>query len=249
MSSQLSSAEASIQLPTPTAPQTEAPAESIYTVSRPLGAHVLGWTFAQMLRTMHATWRKDIDDLERLDELVASGQPHIVSFWHRKYVALFPMFRRRHACVVTTNSPHGHVVASICSCFGNQVIQLPGAGHGARALNMLGHAFAEAGEAGMAVDGPQGPYHKVKRGAIQLASELGHVIVPMSVASRHKHVLRHRWDRLEIPMLFTRVSVAVGKPIQVPRGLSFDKLQTWRDRLHDALEAIDAEAESRVRRR
>jgi lysophospholipid acyltransferase (LPLAT)-like uncharacterized protein len=225
------------------------PSDSDAAVGRPLGAQLLGWTFAQMLRTMHATWRKDVGDMALLDELIAARQPHIVSFWHRKYVALFPMLRRRHACVVTTASPHGHVVASICRHFGNSVIQVPGSGHGPQALDMIGHAIAHASEAGIAVDGPVGPDHKVKRGAIQLASELGHLIVPMSVASRHKHVLHHRWDRLEIPMIFSRVCVAVGEPMRIPPGLSWEEVQRWRSRLQDLLEAIDSEAEDRVRRR
>jgi lysophospholipid acyltransferase (LPLAT)-like uncharacterized protein len=77
---------------------------------------------------------------------------------------------------------------------------------------------------------------------------LGHWIVPMSVASRRKPILRHRWDRLEIPMVFTRVAVTVGQPIRIPPGLSWEEVKLWRTRLHDALEAVDDEAERRVRR-
>lgn len=217
-------------------------------VGRPLGAQLLGWTFAQTLRAMHASWRKNLRELTILDELHARGEPHILSFWHRKYVALFPLLRRRQICVVTTNSPHGHVVASICRFFGNVVIQVPDHGHGRQSLEMMGHAFAHSSQAGIALDGPAGPYHRVKRGAIRVASELGHSVVPISVAARRKHVLRHRWDRLEIPMVFTRVHVSVGEPIKIPSGLSWQEVQRWRTRLHDALEAVDQVAENRVRR-
>jgi lysophospholipid acyltransferase (LPLAT)-like uncharacterized protein len=216
-------------------------------VGRPLGAQVLGWTFAQTLRAMYASWRKNLQELAVLDELHERGEPHIISFWHRKYVALFPLLRRRQICVVTTNSPHGHVVASICRFFGNVVIQIPSQGQGQQSLEMIGHAFAHSSEAGMAADGPTGPYQKVKRGPIQVASELGYSIVPVSVASRRKHILHHRWDRLEIPMIFTRVHVSVGRAIKIPPALSWEGVQDWRIRLHDALEAIDTEAERRVR--
>lgn len=216
-------------------------------VGRPLGAALLGWTFAQTLRAMHLSWRKNLADLAILDQLQAQGEPHIVSFWHRKYVALFPLLGRRQTCVVTTNSPHGHVVASICRFFGNVVIQIPSQGAGPQSLHTIGHAFAHSGESGIAVDGPSGPYHKVKRGAIQVASELGHAIVPVSVASRRKHILQHRWDRLEIPMVFTRVHVSVGQPLRIPPNLSWDEVQMWRARLRDVLEAVDSEAERRVR--
>lgn len=211
-------------------------------------ATMMGWTFAQALRALHATWRKNVDELARLDALLAQRQPHIISFWHRKYVALFPLLRGRHACVVTNNAPHGHVVASICRHFGNVAIQIDDHGSGNESLNLIGHAFAHSSEAGIAVDGPLGPYHKVKRGAVQIASELGHWIVPVSVAARSKHVFVRRWDHLEIPRMFTRVHLSVGDPMQVPSNLSQAGLLDWRMRLHDVLEAVDDQAEEKVLR-
>jgi hypothetical protein len=99
---------------------------------------------------------------------------------------------------------------------------------------------------GMAVDGPRGPYHVVKRGAIQLASELGFALLPVSVASRRKRVLRHRWDRMEIPRPFTRVCLVIGEALTVPAGLTRDEVEPWARRLHDALEAGDRLAGEKV---
>lgn len=217
--------------------------------ARPLGAQLLGWTFAQTLRAMCATWRMDMREVERFDKSPTAREPHIASFWHRKYVALCPVLGGRRSCVVTTASPHGHVVASICRNFGNRVIQIPPTSQGADALRMIGHAFAQAHAASIVADGPAGPYHKVKRGPIQVASETGHVIVPVSVAARRRHVMRHRWDRLEIPFLFTRVHVSVGEPLRIPPNLTWEEVQHWRARLHDTLEALDEDAERKVHAR
>jgi lysophospholipid acyltransferase (LPLAT)-like uncharacterized protein len=80
-------------------------------------------------------------------------------------------------------------------------------------------ALAEARAGAVAVDGPLGPFHRVKSGVIRIASALGFELLPGSVDSRRKMVCYKRWDRMEIPMLFTRVCLVIGEPIQVPSGL------------------------------
>jgi lysophospholipid acyltransferase (LPLAT)-like uncharacterized protein len=215
----------------------------------PIIAQMLGWAFAYTLRVMHSTWRTDVDALARLDELHAEQRPHIITFWHRKYVALFPLLRGRHACAVTTSATHGHIVACMCRHFGNHAVQISDQGRGAQSFRAIGHALARDNEGSIAVDGPHGPDHTVKRGAVQAASDFGHLLVPISVAARRKHVLVHRWDHLEIPTFFTRVSLAVGDPIRVPPNLRSAEIMRWRTRLHDALEAVDREAEAMVTRR
>jgi lysophospholipid acyltransferase (LPLAT)-like uncharacterized protein len=83
----------------------------------------------------------------------------------------------------------------------------------------------------------------VRRGAIKLASELGYVIVPGSVSSERKRIIKHRWDRMELPKIFTRVGFAIGKPLEIPPGLTPEETQNWVNRLHDDLEALDRRSE------
>lgn len=64
----------------------------------------VAWSMDHVLRILCASWRKDIEGLDVLDSLVASGRPHVAAFWHRKYIALFALLKGRHACVVTSNS-------------------------------------------------------------------------------------------------------------------------------------------------
>ena len=100
--------------------------------------------------------------------------------------------------------------------------------------------------AAIAVDGPLGPQHHVHHGAIQLASELGHVLVPVAVAGLPRRVIRRRWDQFEIPGLFARVCLIIGDPLIVPTGLSRKDYREWELRVHDALESLGAQAEQRV---
>lgn len=211
----------------------------------PLSDRAIGWTWAQSLRLMCASWRKQLVGHEVLDQLTAQRRPHIVTFWHRKYVALMPIFQGRHACVVTSASRHGNVIANICHRFGNAYVQIPDHGRD-HSFNLMSHAISHSYEASIAVDGPEGPCHVVKRGAVQLASELGYSIVPVSIASRRKHIFVHRWDHLEIPKLFTRVCMVIGDPMTVPSRLGPEDVQSWSNRLHDNLKSVDERAEGLV---
>ena len=200
------------------------------------------------LSMLTATWREHHEGLHVIDELLESKHPHIMTFWHRKFITLFPLLRGRPVCVATAASPPGDIIANMCNRFGYQIVQIPDHGRN-QSLQLMENAFALADQSSMAVDGPHGPYHAVKQGAIQLASDLGHLIVPVSVATRRKFVLSHRWDQLEIPGAFTRVSLVIGDPIRVPPNLSEDELPNWTQQLHDVLEELDERAERKVRGR
>jgi lysophospholipid acyltransferase (LPLAT)-like uncharacterized protein len=207
-----------------------------------LKASVLGWLWATLLRVQCATWRTHCEGLDRLDEVLRQRERVLFCFWHGKYLPLFALLRGRSACVFTTESPRGQVIAAICRRFGYDCVLVPARGR-AHAYELMRRALASRQNGGIAVDGPLGPYHRVKRGAVKLASELGYFIVPASATARRKRVLKHRWDRLELPALFTRVGLAIGEPVAVPAELGPTEMQDQVLRLREALETLDRRAE------
>ncbi len=215
---------------------------------RGLRARLLGWLWASLLRIQCTTWRKRFEGLDELDRILKEGRKVLFSFWHGKYVPLFALLRGRPACVFTSQSRRGEVLEEICRRFGYDCVQIPVHGSG-QALELMLRALASHQNGAIAVDGPLGPYHRVKRGAIKLASELGYVVVPASVSARRKRVMKHRWDRLEVPGLFTRVGFAIGRPMEIPPNLSVEEMKSWVKRLHDALESLDRRAEELARSR
>lgn len=206
-------------------------------------SRAFGWLWALSLRVQSASWRTAIEGEAVLIELSAHGRPVILAFWHGKYIPLIALMRRWRGCVFISRSPHGEIIGEIGRRYGLTPIQIPDHG-GDHSLKVMKEALAGGAWGAIAVDGPMGPYHAVKDGAIRLASELDHLIVPVTVAVKNKMVLGMRWDRLEFPMPFTKVSLAVGEPISVPSRLSADGLSEWTMRLHDALEDLDLRAEA-----
>jgi lysophospholipid acyltransferase (LPLAT)-like uncharacterized protein len=97
----------------------------------------------------------------------------------------------------------------------------------------------------LAVDGPLGPFHQVKPNLIRLASDMRFLIVPVSVASRPKLVLR-RWDFRELPYPFAKVALSVGEPIRIPGSVGSHVSTDWASVVREALVAADDDAEVRL---
>ncbi|MGI9334914.1 MAG: lysophospholipid acyltransferase family protein [Gammaproteobacteria bacterium] len=204
------------------------------------------WLKYLALRTTALTWRSATQGLDELDARLASGEGCIVVCWHGKYLALSPLLRGRRACVFTSCSRRGSLVADICNRFGFVPVQIPDGKHDHK-LSFMKEALRQHRAGALTVDGPTGPYHLVKRGAVTLASELGYCIFPVSVASNRAHVLSQRWDQLEIPKLFARVCMCVASPIRIPPNLNEDQVLALSDVLHDELEALDRMSTEQVR--
>lgn len=206
-------------------------------------ARVIGLLWSWLLRLQYATWRVDAEGLDRLDQMLAESRHLLLAFWHGKYVPFFALFQGRRILVFTSQSPRGDIIAEICRRFGYPCVQISDH-RGYESLRIMQDTLAAFNAGAIAVDGPCGPYHIVKRGLIQLASALASTIVPIAVASRRKRILTRRWDRMELPHLFTRVCLVVGDPIDVPVGLPDEERESGARRLQDALESVHRHAES-----
>ncbi len=226
-----------------TAPEVDgANCEGASTTRSPeIRVRILGLLGAWFLRLQRATWRVEIEGLERMDEMHGAGERVLVAFWHGRYFPLFTLLRGRKALVFTTDSFRGRVISEIGRRFGYTCILLP-RHKGVRLLDFMRTTLASQYTAALAVDGPLGPYHVVKSGAIELASTLGFALVPTTAASRRKHVMARRWDRMEVPGLFSRVALVIGEPLKIPSDLSRKDIPIWQGRLREALEAAEKRA-------
>lgn len=222
------------------APPSRAVAGSPRNAAAPSRAErFLARALSAVLRVCSATWRGTVIGGERLEAHAAGGTRFLVAFWHGDYLPLFTQLRGRRACIVTTRSCRGRVLAGLGACFGHHAVQIPEGGE--PALAALHAALAQEPLAGLAVDGPHGPYHLVKRGVIQLASELGLAVLPVATHARWKIQL-WRWDRMTIPLPFTRIALVLGQPLAVPAGLGPEEVPIWAERLARDLAELDREA-------
>ncbi len=90
-------------------------------------------------------------------------------------------------------------------------------------------------------DGPKGPVHEFKPGAVLLSQLTGKPIIPVSVAASRTWRFR-TWDRFELPLPFSRVVLAYGEPVRVPRVLNAESLAQLQVDMAQRLQALNAEA-------
>jgi hypothetical protein len=92
-------------------------------------------------------------------------------------------------------------------------------------------------------DGPRGPMHEFKPGAIMLAQLSGRPILPISIAASRKWTF-DTWDRFELPLPFSRVVIAYGEPVRMPRGMDSAGLAQMQQQMAGTLQALRQQAEA-----
>jgi lysophospholipid acyltransferase (LPLAT)-like uncharacterized protein len=92
-------------------------------------------------------------------------------------------------------------------------------------------------------DGPRGPLHEFKPGAIMLAQITGKPILPIAVAHSRKFTFR-TWDSFELPLPFSRVAIVYGEPVKVSRAMDAAALAGWQQQMAERLLDLRRQAEA-----
>jgi lysophospholipid acyltransferase (LPLAT)-like uncharacterized protein len=124
-------------------------------------------------------------------------------------------------------SVDGELGAMMVQRIGGHVIRGSSTSTGARALRDYYEALVKEGVSPVITpDGPRGPRFEFKPGAILLGQMSGRPILPLAYAATRAWLIK--WDKFVLPVPFSRVVIAVGKPVYVPRvtdATSIEKLQ------------------------
>lgn len=205
----------------------------------------IGFLIAALYRGWSSSWQRDEEEIARLDLLLKSDNKVILACWHGKFLPLFALLEGYETKVFTADSPRGEVISKICHRFGYDPSLIPQGGRGASYRHI--HRGLQTAQMGaFAVDGPLGPNKVTKPGIVKMASSLGYLIVPISMASNASRVMNSRWDKREMPRFGAKVTLAVGAPIQVPPGLRARELDEWCEKVTAAINSTDARAQARI---
>ncbi|MBC7284575.1 hypothetical protein [Hoeflea sp.] len=218
--------------------------ESWRRIAVSLGVRVVAGTLIVILWVWSATLRKDTKQLETLDRYIAEGNQVLALFWHGKYAPLFPLASGRQAVVITLDSFRGQVIGKISRWFGYRPVLLPAEGKTRGFPAMVEQVKNDARLIALALDGPSGPFHRIRTGALQLSSLHGVKLVPIGVASSHKILLTSRWDRQVVPLPFSRVVIAVGDMIDLSQLGADDGAQQKEEIVRNGMIAAERKAEA-----
>ena len=121
-----------------------------------------------------------------------------------------------------SQSLDGELQVGVLSGFGVKPIRGSSSRGGVNALRGMVRALRGGSTALIAVDGPRGPNQIPKKGAFYLARRLRVPIYPViGVCSRYV-CLERTWDKMRVPLPFSRIDVKFGRPMTLDDDMIFE---------------------------
>jgi lysophospholipid acyltransferase (LPLAT)-like uncharacterized protein len=171
------------------------------------------------------------------------GERVILAFWHDRALLMPLQVRGQPVCIMNSQSHDGEIVSRTVARWGIRSVRGSATRGGLRGFLQLVDAFRKGENLVLAPDGPRGPRHEAKPGVIHLGKATGAPIVPVSYAA-HRCVRLGSWDRLIVPLPFSRVTFVVEEPVVVPRDAGAERIEELRHELERRLERAGAAAEA-----
>lgn len=203
---------------------------------------------------LNKTYRFKFVGLDNVAEARKKEKNVIFIFWHNSTFPLFYiypiLFPKEKATLFTTATSKGRIIAYIGEKFGLDHIDVPMArdftGGAKGALQML-KAMGAGKDCLIAVDGPKGPIYKIKPGTIYLSQKTGKSIIPVVVSASAKITLGFRWDKYFIPLPFSKVVLAFGKPFKASLKANLATINKECRELEESLHSLTRQAKVKLK--
>jgi lysophospholipid acyltransferase (LPLAT)-like uncharacterized protein len=178
------------------------------------------WTYKFILPSVLWLFMKLLTDSLKLriigevtvDHLRKQGKRIVYAIWHGRQFILVSQLPKKHVSVMSSTSRDGRLQAAILRKFGFEIVFGSSRRSAVRALVGVIKKMNKGWDVAMAVDGPTGPIHQVKPGALFLAKKCGACVVPLGYSTRRGIVMK-AWDRYLLPIPFSRTVFIYGEPL------------------------------------
>lgn len=171
--------------------------------------------FSALVRLLARSWRI------HLEGNMPSG-PCIVAFWHGEMLPVLATFGPLHSVVLVSPSNDGKVLQRLLRDWGHTIVEGSSSRGGKQALEQL-VALAPQNIILITPDGPRGPAHAAKPGAVITAQRSGVPIIHIRVRATPVITFSRSWDRFQVPLPFARITMHLSEAIYVPAELSEDE--------------------------
>ncbi len=208
-----------------------------YTFRQRFAIKTIDLFFYVLIRLICATVRFQVEGWEHYAKACDGGRVPIYAFWHNRIFTATYFWRKRNIVVMTSQSFDGEYIARFIQRFGYGAARGSTTRGGTGALIEMVRLVRAGKPAAFTVDGPKGPANIAQPGAILLAKKTGSPLLPFSI-NLEKFYTAPSWDKLQIPLPFTRAVVRIHAPIYVNAGANDKSLAAKRDELQTALEIV-----------
>jgi lysophospholipid acyltransferase (LPLAT)-like uncharacterized protein len=182
-----------------------------------LEIRALGWLAAQVVRLIGISLCWEVHGWENWKTADALGKRIVYSFWHHEICAATWFWRKRGIVVMSGYNFDARFTANVIGRLGYEIARGSASRGAARALVAMVRAVQRGHDAAFTIDGPRGPRHVAKPGAVMLAKTTGAAVLCFHIRPARAWVFSKSWDRTEIPRPFTRIAIFIAPPVTVPQ--------------------------------
>lgn len=198
---------------------------------------------SSVMSAIFATLDFDIRGAEHLEACRSSGRPIVYTLWHGRLLPLLYHHRNQGVVALVSRSTDGTYITRVLERMGFETARGSSSRGGTEALRELVR-LAKAGKSlAITPDGPRGPFHKLKPGALVAAQLSGGMVLPVTAGASDAWY-PGKWDRFLVPKPFARIRVLYGTPRDIPRGIGEVELERHAIEIEDQLNRMTAEIDA-----
>jgi lysophospholipid acyltransferase (LPLAT)-like uncharacterized protein len=175
----------------------------------------------------------------------------VVGFWHERLAAMplawaharqaLPILDGARVHVLVSQHRDGRMIGDVAGRFALSFVYGSSSRGGGAGLIALARLLAAGSHVAITPDGPRGPRRQAATGIAHLAALTGRPVLPVGAAIRRARLLG-TWDRLMLPLPFSRGVLQVLPPIAVPRDGAEAMLPAIQAALTEACDSADRAA-------
>lgn len=186
---------------------------------------------------------------EHAQALVDKGDPIIPCYWHQMHVFgswYMRNLQKRGLKIGFLISPSvdGEILTKIVESWGAVSVRGSSNRTGAKALKDMYNTIVKDRVSPVTTsDGPTGPIHEFKQGAVMLAQLTQSPMLPIAYAA-DCFWQASSWDQFIIPKPFSRIVIAVGEPHYVDKKLSAEDMEKERMAMENDMNQLIEQAKA-----
>lgn len=216
---------------------------------RKLRFRAAGYLGRGLLGSYFPLVRCEKEGVEHFKDLQSQGTRVIFVFWHGCLLPLVHHHRNEGIVVLVSDHKDGEYITQVILRHGFGAARGSSTRGGVKGLKGILRAARTGKDLAFTPDGPKGPRHEFKWGALVAAQLSGLPLITIGVGADRAWYLRS-WDRCMIPKPFSHLRLKYGAPRWVPRDASEDDLKGIAGELEEELKAFTLElnpAEASIR--
>jgi lysophospholipid acyltransferase (LPLAT)-like uncharacterized protein len=166
----------------------------------------------------------------------------VYAHWHGDELAILYLLKPYRAAAMISTSKDGELMDTVVRLLGARTSRGSSTRGGVSALKGIIRLSREGWRPSVAVDGPKGPYHKVKPGVFEISKIIRGPIFALAAACDRKFIFQKSWNKTFLPLPFARVVVVGGESLPAPDRDTDSRDPNLAKRLEEALTNAEQQA-------